>query len=177
MSNNCAIEKELLSIPVPLNPRITKSTSVTAAMALFPNTAAMLKRFEVAKAQANLWDGERDGLREAVKQCPPDQYEDVILTKKATAPVLYPNATAKYHIEHCLQSTVPAIESGLNIAVYTLPPEELLNKLLHELQTNKANALTYLQSVYLGEGTSVDNSELYKKEPGEKAEITILPAP
>lgn len=157
----------------PLQPRITKSTAITAIKARFETIEEMLNRFEVAKHQANLWDGERDGLREAVKTIEPGTYGELKLTKSSSAPVVYPNADGKYHLESCLQCTIPRTEAGIHLQAYgcnCATPEEFLDTILHKLQTSKAAALEYLQSIYLGEGITVDN--LYTKSSSEKAVIS-----
>ena len=135
----------------PLKPRITKSTAVAAIKARFESTSALLKRFNEAKAQANLWDGERDGLREAVKTIPDGQYDDVILSTSESAEVLYPNASGKHQLEACLQTTIPASEAGIGIQVYGCglkTPEEFLDSILHHLQRSKESALVYLKQAY-----------------------------
>ena len=154
----------------PLQPRITKSTAITAIKARFPTTEDLLKRFELAKHQANLWDGERDGLREAVKTIEPGTYGELKLTKSSSAPVVYPNADGKYHLESCLQCTIPRTEAGIHLTAYKVKHEEFLDTILHKLQTSKSTALEYLQSIFIGEGITVDN--LYTKSSSEKAVIS-----
>ena len=157
----------------PLQPRITKSTAITAIKARFETTEALLARFEVAKHQANLWDGERDGIREAIKTIEPGQYGELKLSKSSSAPVVYPNADGKYHLESCLQCTIPRTEAGIGLQAYGCglkTPEEFLDTILHKLQVSKAAALEYLQSIFLGEGITVGN--LYTKSSSEKAVIS-----
>lgn len=175
----------LLDIPVPLDPRITKSTAVAAIRARFSDDGGLLERFEVSKAQANLWDGERDGLREAVKEIVPGSFRSgtsgatVILTRTETAKVLYPNAAGKHQLESCLQTTIlaPGLSEGPVMALCTdRSPEQLLDMLLHEMQTSKAAAVTLLNSFWLGSGQIVDNSSLYDKKGSEKSTIAIIPA-
>lgn len=167
----------------PLTPRITKSTSVAAIQARFGSTEELLKRFEVAKAQANLWDGERDGLREAVKVTEPGQYGKVLLSKSESAPVLYPNSTGKFHLEECVQSTVssefsqgiPRDAQILIFAGHEETGEQFLDTILHYLQQGKDKAVEFLQSSLVGTGRLVPNEELYEKKGSEKASITVLP--
>ena len=154
----------------PLQPRITKSTAITAIKARFSSVEALLERFELAKHQANLWDGERDGIREAIKTIPEGTYGKLKLTKTTSAPVVYPNADGKYHLESCLQCTIPRTEAGIGLTAYRVKHEELLDNILHHLQVSKANALEYLQSIFIGEGITVDN--LYTKSSSEKAVIS-----
>ena len=156
----------------PLTPRITKSTAVAAIKARFPTEEALLERFEIAKAQANLWDGERDGLREAVKSIEPGVYGKVILTSSTGAEVVYPNAAGKFQLEECLQCTIPAAEAGIVIAAYSIKPEEFLDAILKH---KKADALAYLKSIYIGEGITVANSSLFEKKGSVKSCISILP--
>jgi len=162
----------------PLKPRITKTTAIAAIQARFKSTAELLERFELAKNQANLWDGERDGLREVVKSIPDGQYDNVILSSSMSAEVLYPNSGGKHQIENCMQSTVPIADPGIGIQVYGCglkTPEEFLDAILSQMQHGKDKALAYLQSVWVGEGITVDNDELYEKKGSSKAKITILP--
>lgn len=162
----------------PLSPRVTKSTAVAAIRARFTSESELLKRFEIAKEQANLWDGERDGLREVVKVIPEGQYDDCILSKSTSAAVMYPNATGKHQLGQCLQSTVPSADGGIGIQVYGVglkTPEEFLDSILHHMQTNKAAALAYLTQTFVGEGITVDNGTLYAMTASEKATIVVLP--
>lgn len=161
----------------PLNPRITKSTAVPAIISRFPSTENLLLRFELAKAQANLWDGERDGLREAVKTIPEGQYGQTILSWTSTAPVMYPNSSGKHQLENTLQSTLPIAEPG-PVTAYAVDfsPEEFLDAVLHELQKSKADALTYLQTRWLGTGTAIPNNSLYEKKGAEKSKIAVIPS-
>jgi ABC-type amino acid transport substrate-binding protein len=164
----------------PMKPRITKSTATAAMTAMFPTTADLLKRFELAKGQANLWDGERDGLREVVKTLKAGRYDDVLLYKTESAPVLYPNAEGKHQLENCLQTSIPAkvTEYGGEVIALALPvdtPEELLDAILHQLQKSKADALAYLSTSWLGSGVVELNSTLFEKKGSEKATITVLP--
>ena len=157
----------------PLQPRITKSTAIAAIKARFETTEALLERFEISKAQANLWDGERDGIREVIKTIEPGQYGKLKLTKTTSAAVTYPNADGKYHLESCLQCTIPRTAPGIGLQAYGCglkTPEEFLDTILHHLQVSKPKALEYLQSIFLGEGITVDN--LYTKSSSEKAVIS-----
>jgi hypothetical protein len=164
----------------PLVPRITKSTATAAIRARFKTEGELLKRFEISKSQANLWDGERDGLREVVKQLDAGRYDNVILSWTETAPVLYPNADGKHQIENTLQTTFPAkaAEPGTKVMMLVCPPdspEELLDAILHNLQTSKEVALQYLSSMYIGTGFTIQNQDLYEKKGSEKASITVMP--
>lgn len=162
----------------PLSPRITKSTAVAAIKARFENEEAILKRFEVAKNQANLWDGERDGLREAVKAIEPGIYGSIVLAKSTGAPVMYPNADGKHQLESCLQCTIPPAAVGIGLQAYGcgfVTPEEFLDEILRHMQHGKAEAVKYLQAIFLGEGITVNNSFLYEKKGAEKSSITVLP--
>ena len=164
----------------PLSPRITKSTAVATIKALFPKDSDLLKRFEIAKQQANIWDGERDGIREVVKLMPSGQYDNVILEQTSTAAVLYPNSDGKHQLENCLQTTIPAPTAtppGAGIIVFTTEynVEQFLDEILHKMQTSKQTALEYLQSNCIGTGDVVENTDLYAKTEGSKAKIVILP--
>ncbi len=162
----------------PLSPRITKSTAVAAVRARFETTADLLKRFEVAKAQANLWDGERDGIREAVKVIPDGQYDNVVLSTTESAEVLYPNADGKFQLESCLQTTVPITDQDGQVVVFQIDgsgqPEVFLDAILHELQKGKDNALAFMKQRFVGSGSIIDNSALYDKKGSTKAKVTIL---
>ena len=138
----------------PMVPRITKSTAVAAIKARFNDNGELLERFEVAKEQANLWDGERDGLREAVKSITAGTYvasssgSTVILTRTETAKVLYPNSAGKHQLENCLQCAIPmptGIEYDDQIVAFQMDginqPEEFLDLILHYLQKGKPEAL------------------------------------
>lgn len=163
----------------PLSPRITKSTAVAAVKARFETTAELLKRYELAKGQANLWDGERDGLREAVKTLPDGQYDNVILSTSESAEVLYPNASGKFQLESCLQTTVPITKQYGQVVVFQIDgsgqPEVFLDAILHELQKGKEVALEFLKHRFVGAGDILENSDLYEKKGSSKAKITILP--
>lgn len=164
----------------PLEPRITKSTAVPAIRARFKSDGDLLKRYEISKAQANLWDGERDGLREVVKLMPDGQYDNVILSTSESAPVLYPNADGKYQLESCLQCTVPSSTLiGDQVVVFQVDgsgqPEVFLDAILHELQKGKDVALEFMRQRFIGAGEVVDNAALYDKKGASKAKITILP--
>jgi len=167
-------------------PRITKSTAVPAIRARFENDGDLLERFEVAKEQANLWDGERDGLREAVKVIQPGQYmstakNNVVLSRTESAKVMYPNANGKHQLENCLQCSipVPSLEAGDQIVVFAIDgsgqPEAFLDAILHHLQKGKDAALTFLGERFVGCGTFVDNVDLYEKKGSEKSSIVVLP--
>ena len=166
---------------VPLEPRITKSSSTVKVMAMFPTVAAMLKRFTIAYAMANLWDGERDGIREAVKTVEAGTYDDVVLSKSTTAPVVYVNADGKYMLENCLQCSIPKPEPGTEgfvIAFSTpdrLQPAQFLDQILHHLQNGKDAALKFLTDTHMGSGVVSQNEVLYDKKGSEKNTVTILP--
>ena len=172
-----------MSTPTPLVPRITKSTAVAAIKARFTGSGELLERFELAKEQANLWDGERDGLREAVKSIDAGTYQNgnniVILSRTETAKVMYPNATGKHQLENCLQTTVPGYaEAGMPIIVLQCTPdtpEELLDQILSLNSKGKEHALEYLKMAWVGHGETVDNAELYEKKGSEKSAIAIIP--
>lgn len=170
--------KALLAIPVPFSPRITKSTAVAAINTLFPTTEALLKRFNIAKTQANFWDGERDGLREVVKTLVSGTYGKCILTKTTGASVLYPNAEGKHQLENCLQTDIPSMDipAGTKVTAYIFGggPEAFLDAILHQLQTSKAAALTFLEECHIGSGQVVANDTLYKATASETATIVEL---
>jgi len=166
----------------PLVPRITKSTAIAAIKARFPDTEALLKRFEVAKAQANLWDGERDGLREAVKTLEAGQYGRVILSWSSSAAVCYPNAAGKHQLENCLQTSIEVTkeyEAGDDVIAFQLDgvetAEQFLDTVLHFLQKGKPEALAFLGERMIGAGQFVPNKELYEKKGADKSGITELP--
>lgn len=164
----------------PLSPRITKSTSVAAIKARFPDNEALLARFEVAKSQANLWDGERDGLREAVKTLEGGQYGRHVLSWGTSSPVMYPNAEGKHQLESTLQTTCPApttLEEGDNILCFQVDgsPEAFLDAILHNLQKGKEQALAFVQERFIGSGTYVANATLYSSKGADKSTITVLP--
>lgn len=167
--------------PTPLKPRITKSTSLAVINGLFPKTSDMLKRFElVSKPQASLWDGERDGLREAIKATANGQYDNVILTKATGAPVSYVNAEGKHYVEDCMICTIPAreVEGGVIAFQYDGGTvEKFLDLILHNMQQGKDQALNLLNEMCIGNGDLVDNDSLYKSEGATKSTITILPEP
>jgi hypothetical protein len=147
-----------------------------------PKTSDLLKRFEIAKGMANLWDGERDGLREAVKVIPAGQYEDVLLTWSTSAEVVYVNSDGKYQLEFCLQTSIPGWNPPTPeedcsdvIALRGTTPELLLDLVLHHMQTSKANALEYLKSIHIGSGELVSNELLYEKKGSNKSKIQVLP--
>jgi hypothetical protein len=151
----------------PLKPRITKSTAVVAIKARFDKPSDLLKRFVIAKDQASLWDGERDGLREVVKTYDAGQYDNVVLSKTTGALVLYPSAAGKYQIESTLQTTIPCtIEEGTVMVFQTdaFTPEEFF-----------ALSLEEMRECFLGQGEVVDNDTLYGKKGSETSGITILP--
>ena len=181
--------------PVPLVPRITKSTAVAAIIARFPDTEALLQRFEVAKNQANLWDGERDGIREAVKKLEGGMYGRTVLSWTTSAAVMYPNAEGKHQIENCLQTTIErpvfrrkpedteGMIAGDPIVVFRAEAPDggsisaalFLDQILHELQKGKSEALAMLERSFLGSGRIVDNTDLYEKKGNEKSSITVMP--
>ena len=165
--------------PIPLVPRITKSTAVAKIEALFKDNAELLKRFELAKAHANLWDGERDGLREVVKLIPAGRHGDVILEKTLGEPVMYPNADGKHQLEDTLQTTVPPMDipAGTDVLILTGfdSSAHLLEAVLHSLQTSKATALEMLENHMVDHGYVVGNESLYSKSVSKRAKITILP--
>lgn len=166
----------------PLVPRITKSTAIAAIKARFETTEALLKRFELAKNQANLWDGERDGLREAVKTLEGGQYGHTILAWSTSAAVMYPNSTGKHQLENCMQSTVPIPEKfdvNDQIMVFqidgTPSPEQFLDAILSHMQKGKEHALEFMTARFLGAGELVRNLDLYEKKGADKSQITVLP--
>lgn len=166
----------------PLQPRITKSTAIAAIKARFPTTEDLLARFEVAKNQANLWDGERDGLREAVKTLEGGQYGHTILSWTTTAAVMYPNSDGKHQIENTLQTSIPAtrtLDAGDQILAFqidgTPTPEQFLDAILSHMQKGKDHALEFLTARFVGAGELVANSSLYEKKGADKSQITVLP--
>jgi hypothetical protein len=170
--------------PTPMVPRITKSTAVAAIRARFENEGELLERFEVAKEQANLWDGERDGLREAVKAIPSGSFvstsgNTVVLSRTETAKVLYPNASGKHQLENCLQTTIPTGLIGgpvCALAIDCTTPEELLGIILYQLRGGGGEqVLQFLKDAWLGSGAIVDNAGLYEKKGSEKSSITVIP--
>lgn len=175
--------------PAPLVPRITKSTAVATIKARFENDGEILERFEIAKEQANLWDGERDGLREVVKKINPGSFiapsgSTVILSRTETAKVLYPNAAGKHQLENCLQTTIPEITGvpqGTGVIAFMFPettldnPDAFLDAILHQLQKGKDVAQAFLLEAYIGQGEIVDNAELYEKKGSEKSAIAVIP--
>lgn len=163
----------------PLKPRITKSTAVAAIKARFDSMEDLLRRFEVAKNQANVWDGERDGLREAVKTLDGGMYGDVMLSWTTTAPVLYPNSSGKFHLEECLQTTIPLSadhEAGNPVSAieFAGTPEQFLDHILSLNAKGKDIALSYMKAAWLGSGVTVANALLYEKKGSEKSTITVL---
>lgn len=176
----------------PLEPRITKSTAVATIRARFETDGDLLARFELAKEQANLWDGERDGLREAVKVLQPGQFitrdeHRVVLTRTESAKVLYPNAAGKHQLEYCLQCSIPeviGVPEGAGIIAFlaeatdggSISPKAFLDQILHHLQTSKEQAVSFLETAFIGSGKIVDNANLYEKKGSEKSTITIIPA-
>lgn len=175
-------------IHTPLVPRITKSTAIAAIKARFNDNGELLERFEIAKEQANLWDGERDGLREAVKSITTGSYiaantgSTIILTRTETAKVCYPNADGKHQLENCLQCAIPkptGIEYDDQIIAFKVDgvnqPEEFLDLILHYLQKGKPEALAMLKERFIGAGGYVDNASLYEKKGSEKSTIAVIP--
>jgi hypothetical protein len=129
---------------------------------------------------AALWDGERDGIREAVKVTEAGTYDDVILTWTATAAVGYPNAEGKHQIENTLQTTIPCgeLEAGNKVAVLHIShtsPAEFLDQILSLVHNSKDDALEYLSNRWVGSGNVIDNEALYRKDPGSKSDIVIIP--
>lgn len=181
------LEQVLESLsPTPMVPRITKSTAIAAIKARFTNDGDILERFEVAKEQANLWDGERDGLREVVKSITPQTYKassgsTIVLTRTETAKVMYPNAEGKHQLENCLQCGIPApsLEEGDGVMAFAIDghasPEEFLDLILHHMQKGKEVALNFLMERYIGHGPYVDNATLYEKKGSEKSAIAVIP--
>ena len=168
--------------PKPLEPRITKSTAVASIKQRFATTAELLKRFVIANKQAGLWDGERDGIREAVKTIPAGTYENVVLSKSTTEPVCYVNAEGKYQLEETLQTGIMAPEPGTEgfvLAFFTedssLTPAKFLDTILHKMQTSKEAALSYMTDNFVGFGAIVNNENLYEKKGSEKNTITLVP--
>jgi hypothetical protein len=178
--------------PTPMVPRITKSTAVAAIRARFESDGDLLERFEIAKEQANLWDGERDGLREAVKIITPKSYvassgNTVVLTRTETAKVCYPNASGKHQLENCLQTSIPEIigvPEGAGVIAFlaeatdggSISPKAFLDLILHHLQTSKEAAVTFLETAFIGSGQVVDNATLYEKKGSEKSAIAVIPS-
>lgn len=167
-------------MPEPLIPRITKSTAVAAIKARFNSVEALLARFEVAKTQANLWDGERDGLREAVKLLDAGQYGRATLAWSTGAAVIYPNSSGKHQLENTLQINVPVSDKTGQVIVFhqideTLTPEQFLDAILHHLQKSKAAAVEFLTAHFIGTGDIIDNNTLYEKKGSEKSHIAFLP--
>jgi hypothetical protein len=168
-------------------PRITKSTAVPAIRARFETDGDLLERFEIAKDQANLWDGERDGLREVVKIIQPGQYvsttnNNVVLSRTVSAEVMYPNASGKHQLENCLQTSIPAptgYEPG--DAIFAIMgsyanASQFLDHILSMVATHgKAEALEHLEGTWVGCGQFVDNAELYSMKGSEKSSIVVLP--
>lgn len=172
--------------PAPHLPRITKSTPVPTIRTYFPTEEALLERFDLAKNMANVWDGERDGLREAVKKITAGTWGRCVLTRKTTAAVCYPNADGKHQLENTLQTDIPEVhglEVGSPIIVFhigtpdggSITPASFLDRILHELQKGKDQALSFVESHFVGSGRVIENASLYKKEDGEKTDLTILP--
>jgi hypothetical protein len=162
----------------PLTPRITKSTAIAAIKARFETEEELLKRFEVAKGAANLWDGERDGLREAVKTLEGGQYGNTILSWSTSAEVMYPNSSGKHQLENTLQCTIPRADTGIGLQAYGCgftTPEAFSDEILSRMQHGKAEALRYMQHIFLGEGITVNNNTLYEKKGSDKSTITVLP--
>lgn len=167
----------------PLAPRITKTTAVAAIKARFPDTESLLQRFELAKNQANQWDGERDGLREAVKTIPPGLYGRTALSWSSTAAVLYPNASGKYQLECCLQTSIPrfiTLEENDGIIAFQVEeliktPEDFLELILHHLQKGKEHLLDVLAGSYIGAGKILSNGSLYEKKGADKSTISVMP--
>lgn len=166
----------------PLSPRITKSTAIAAIKARFETTEALLARFEIAKDQANKWDGERDGLREAVKTLEGGRYGNTVLSWSTTAAVMYPNAAGKHQIENTMQTSIPVpqgLEPGDQIVAFQIDgsatPEAILDVILQHLQKGKDHALEFLTARFIGVGELVLNSELYEKKGADKSQITVLP--
>lgn len=168
--------------PVPLVPRITKSTAVAAITARFKTTEELLQRFELSKNQASLWDGERDGLREAVKKLEGGQYGHTILSWSTSAAVCYPNSAGKHQLENTMQTTIPIptkFDVNDQVLVFqidgTPTPEQFLDAILHQLQKGKDQALAFLEERFLGAGELVRNLDLYEKKGADKSQITVLP--
>jgi len=177
--------------PQPLVPRITKSTAVASIKARFENDGDLLARFEIAKEQSNLWDGERDGLREAVKQINPGQFKTstgftAILSRTTSAEVMYPNASGKHQLENCLQTSIPEITgvpAGTGMIAFiaqasdggSITPKAFLDQILHNLQTSKEAAISFLETAFIGSGQIVDNATLYSKKGSEKSDIAFIP--
>ena len=168
--------------PKPLEPRITKSTAVASIKLRFATTAELLKRFVIANKQAGLWDGERDGIREAVKTIPAGTYENVVLSKSTSEPVCYVNAEGKYQLEETLQTGIMAPEAGTDgfvLAFYSedpdLTPAKFLDTILHKMQTSKEVALGYMTDNFVGFGQIINNETLYEKKASEKNTITLVP--
>jgi hypothetical protein len=176
-----------MNTPTPMTPRITKSTAVAAIRARFETDGDLLERFEVAKEQANLWDGERDGLREAVKIIQPGQYtstanNNVVLSRTETAKVCYPNSSGKHQLESTLQTSIQiydGLEPGADVIALQLDgvktAEQLVDLVLHHVQRGKQEAIDYLQALIIGSGVVVDNADLYEKKGSEKSSIVVLP--
>jgi hypothetical protein len=140
----------------------------------------LLQRFEVSKAQANLWDGERDGLREAVKKLEGGMYGRTVLSWSTSAAVMYPNAEGKHQIENCLQTTiesVPLVHGSGVVAFKTEAKscEAFLDSILHELQKSKGAAVSFMVETLIGFGTAVDNRTLYEKKGADKSAISVMP--
>lgn len=166
----------------PLMPRITKSTAIAAIKARFKTTEDLLKRFEVAKNQANNWDGERDGLREVVKTLEAGQYGRCVLNWTNSAAVCYPNASGKHQLENCLQTSIEVskpYEPGDDMIAFQMDgittAQEFLDIVLHFLQKGKPEALEFLAQRLVGVGQFVLNSSLYDKKGSDKSSITTLP--
>lgn len=165
----------------PFEPRITKSTSVATVLSYFPTEEELLLRYDLAKEQANLWDGERDGLRNAVKLITDGTWGRCVVSRKTTAATCYVNAEGKHQIENCLQTSIPEVhglEPGTHVVALTDIPgnaEGMAMRILHELQNGKDALVKYLENCIIGDGRIIDNATLYSKEAGERMTITVLP--
>jgi hypothetical protein len=162
----------------PMVPPIKKATPPRVIAERFASAADLLKRFTVAKSMASAWDGERDGLREAVKGLEEGRHGDMMLLFKKTTAVCYPNAEGKHQLEDMLQVSVPreALSPGSPVVALAWDggPEALLDRLLAEMQHGKASALAMLEAVFAGTGTVLDNCTMYSKEEGVKSEVYPL---
>jgi hypothetical protein len=158
--------------------KIKESTADSVLAGLYPNPADLLKRFEAVKAVAGWSDTERDRLRKYIQdKLAPGAYDNVILGFSETASQIYPNAEGKHVLKAFMLSDLPKQEEGITVVAlqFNGEPEDLLDKVLHHMQTSKEAAAEYLRSICLGSGVTMDNLACYLEKGGMRINITILP--
>jgi hypothetical protein len=130
---------------------------------------------------ANWWSGEADALRKYVQdKINPGQHGRCILEKTRGEEQCYPNADGKQYLMHGLISTAEKIKAGRRIMILDGDEgietmEQLLDAILHRMQSGKTECLAWMGDLFITAATTVDNSTLYSETAPIKCKITVLP--